>query len=156
MPTEDESQLTLKGRATAAAGAAFVAAAIVNPLDVIKVGGQQQHMPWSILLMWDCLRLDLSNPPSAYFRLSVHRLPAACRRAFRRKQLLMLLASQGTAQPHISSAPARCTSEWLLFDRHPHQQSARKQLSSCIGCVLQAEQLVMTWQLCPCYCCRPL
>lgn len=38
MPTQEESQLTLQGRATAAAGAAVVAAAIVNPLDVIKVG----------------------------------------------------------------------------------------------------------------------
>jgi hypothetical protein len=38
MGTEDEQQLTVAGRAQAAAGAAFVAAAIVNPLDVIKVG----------------------------------------------------------------------------------------------------------------------
>lgn len=38
MGTEDESTLTLQGRATAAAGAALVAACIVNPLDVIKVG----------------------------------------------------------------------------------------------------------------------
>jgi hypothetical protein len=37
MGTEDESQLTLQGRAAAAAGAALVAACIVNPLDVIKV-----------------------------------------------------------------------------------------------------------------------
>lgn len=37
MGTEDETELTLQGRATAAAGAALVAACIVNPLDVIKV-----------------------------------------------------------------------------------------------------------------------
>lgn len=38
MGNESEQQLTVAGRAQAAAGAAVVAAAIVNPLDVIKVG----------------------------------------------------------------------------------------------------------------------
>lgn len=37
MGTEDETQLGIRERCVAAAGAAFVAATIVNPLDVIKV-----------------------------------------------------------------------------------------------------------------------
>lgn len=42
MGTEDETDLSLQNRAIAAAGAALVAACIVNPLDVIKVGTCQQ------------------------------------------------------------------------------------------------------------------
>jgi hypothetical protein len=50
MGTEDEQQLTVAGRAQAAAGAAFVAAAIVNPLDVIKVSCC--FLPRLALLLW--------------------------------------------------------------------------------------------------------
>jgi len=47
MGTEDETELTLQGRAVAAAGAALVAACIVNPLDVIKVRTGHCHALWS-------------------------------------------------------------------------------------------------------------
>lgn len=51
MGTEDETDLSLQNRAIAAAGAALVAACIVNPLDVIKVGTCQQLQVLVMMLL---------------------------------------------------------------------------------------------------------
>lgn len=66
MGTEDESTLTLQGRATAAAGAALVAACIVNPLDVIKVS-----------VCWACMH-SLMHAPAFPARLSPTQLLLYC------------------------------------------------------------------------------
>lgn len=76
MGTEDETGLTMQGRATAAAGAALVAACIVNPLDVIKVGNNLDAVVDAVVDA-DAARLgmQLNTTHSNFSKCSVLAIP---------------------------------------------------------------------------------
>lgn len=96
MGTEDESTLTLQGRATAAAGAALVAACIVNPLDVIKVG-----------VCWACM------PSLPHARQAVADTAAAvlfCGRLPPQTRIQAQAMAEASGQRSGCSTPWTCTS----------------------------------------------